>query len=330
MGRKSAAAGTASLRVIERSVGIDVAKATLDAYAYPSGERRQVANGDAGITELVTWCATLRPQVIVLEATGDYQAPVVAALALAQLPVVVKNPRQIRDFARAAGQLAKTDRLDAEMLARYGERMQPEPRPLPDAATQELAALVRRRHDLVAIKVAETNRLGVTRAAVARTHIEKHLAWLQEELTTLDQELRDRLRQSPIWRDQEAQLRSVPGVGPQLALTLLAELPELGRLSHAQLAALVGVAPLNCESGQMRGRRIIWGGRAQVRTALYMGIVSAIRWNPLIRAFYTRLLTHHKATKVAMVACMHKLLTILNAMVKHHTTWQGQTTTAVV
>lgn len=314
---------------IERSVGIDVSKATLDAYAYPSGERRQVANVAAGHAELVDWCAALRPRVIVLEATGDYQAPVVAALALAQLPVVVKNPRQIRDFARAAGRLAKTDRLDAEILAHYGDRMRPEPRPLPDDATQDLAALVRRRRDLVSIHVAEANRLGATRAPAARTHIQKHLDWLGDEIAQLDAELRERLKQSPLWREQEAQLRTVPGVGPQLALTLLAELPELGRLARTELAALVGVAPLNCDSGKMRGRRIIWGGRAQVRTALYMGIVSAIHWNPVIKAFYERLLANHKPTKVALVACMHKLLTILNAMVKHHTTWQVQTAGAV-
>lgn len=317
-------AASPALPVVERSVGIDVAKATLDAYASPSGERRQVANDDAGCAELVAWCAARRPQVIVLEATGDYQALMVAALALAQLPVVVKNPRQIRDFARAAGRLAKTDRLDAEVLARYGEQMRPEPRPLPDAATRELAALVRRRHDLVGIHVAEANRLSATRAEAVRAHIQKHLDWLQDEITQLDTELRERLKQSPLWREQAALVRTVPGVGPQLALTLLAEAPELGRLARTELAALVGVAPLNCESGKMRGRRIIWGGRAQVRSALYMAIVSAIQWNPVIKAFYERLRARGKPTKVAMVACMHKLLTILNAMVKHHTTWQVQ------
>ncbi|HEU5345436.1 MAG TPA: IS110 family transposase [Ktedonobacterales bacterium] len=306
-------------------VGIDVAKAGLDVAVRPSGEERHLANASAEIAELVGWLSALQPQLIVVEATGGYEAPLVAELGIAHLPVAVVNPRQVRDFARASGRLAKTDRLDAQTLAHFGQAMRPTPRPLPDQETQALAALVERRRQVVAMRTAEQNRLGATRVAAVRSRIQAHLTWLDEELHALDEELRRRLRASPLWRAQDDLLRSVPGVGPTLALTLLAELPELGRLARPQIAALVGVAPLNRDSGTLRGQRSIWGGRAAVRTTLSMATLRATRCNPVIQRFYDRLVAAGKAKKVALVACMHKLLTILNAMVKHHTPWQAQT-----
>jgi transposase len=306
------------------AIGIDVAKAVLDVAVRPSGEERHLANDAAGIAEIVGWLKTLNPQVIVVEATGGYEAPLVAELGIAHLPVAVVNPRQVRDFARATGRLAKTDRLDAQALAHFGQAVRPIPRPLPDDAAQALAALVERRRQVVAMRTAEENRLGATRVVLVRTRIQAHLEWLETDLREIDDELRQRLRTSPLWREQDDLLQSVPGVGPILSLTLLAEVPELGRLSHGQIAALVGVAPLNRDSGSLRGRRAVWGGRRAVRTALYMGTLRATRCNPTIQAFYGRLLEAGKAKKVALVACMHKLLTILNAMLKHQTPWQAQ------
>jgi transposase len=305
-------------------VGIDVAKAWLDVAVRPTGEQRRVGNDAEGIAEAVAWLGGLAPSVIVLEATGGYELLVVGALGVAGLPVAVINPRQVRDFAKASGRLAKTDRLDAQVLAHFAEALHPTPQLLPDAQAQELAAFVERRRQVVAMRTAEQNRLGATRTPRVRTRIQAHLTWLEAELGDLDDELRHRLRASPLWREHDDLLRSVPGVGPVVALTLVADLPELGRLSHAQIAALVGVAPLNRESGTWRGRRAIWGGRAAVRAALYMGTLRATCCNPVIQAFYTRLLATGKAKKVALVACMHKLLTILNAMVKHQTLWQAQ------
>jgi transposase len=226
--------------------------------------------------------------------------------------------------ARATGRLAKTDRLDAQVLAHFGQAVRPTPRPLPDEAAQALAALVERRRQVVAMRTAEENRLGAARVAAVRARIQAHLEWLETDQREIDDDLRERLRASPLWREREDLLRSVPGIGPILALTLLAELPELGQLSHGQIAALVGVAPLNRDSGTLRGRRAVWGGRRAVRTALYMGTLRATRCNPAIQPFYERLLAAGKAKKVALVACMHKLLTILNAMLHHHTFWQAQ------
>jgi len=305
-------------------VGIDVAKASLEVAVRPSGEERCFANELVGIAEVVVWLQALGPRVIVVEATGGYEAPLVAELGVATLPIAVVNPRQVRDFARATGRLAKTDRLDAQVLAHFAEAVRPCPRPLPDAAAQELKALLERRRQVVAMRTAEENRLGATRVASVRTRIQAHLAWLEAELKEVDDDLRRQLRASPLWREQDDLLRSVPGIGPVLSLTLLAELPELGRLSHGQIAALVGVAPLNRDSGTLRGRRTVWGGRRAVRTALYMGTLRATRCNPAIRRFYERLLAAGKAKKVALVACMRKMLTILNAMLKHRTPWQAQ------
>jgi transposase len=294
-------------------VGIDVAKAVLDLAARPSGEARHLANEAPGIAEAVAWVQTLRPQLIVVEATGGDEAPLVAELGLAGLPVAVVNPRQVRDFARATGRLAKTDRLDAQVLAHFGQAVRPTPRPLPDETAQALAALVERRRQVVALRTAEETRLGATRVVAVRTRLQAHLQWLETDLREIDDDLRQRLRASPLWREQDDLLQSVPGIGPTLSLTRLGELPELGPLAHGQIAALVGVAPLNRASGTLRGRRAGWVGRRAVRTALYMGTLRAMRCTPAIRLFYERLLAAGKAKKVALVACMHQLLTIMNA-----------------
>ena len=302
-------------------VGIDVAKEMLDVALRPTGERWRVEHDAAGLEQLLARLQAQAPALIVLEATGGLELELVAALAAAALPVVVVNPRQTRDFARATGRLAKTDALDAAVLAHFAEAVRPPQRPLSDAQTQTLRQLLTRRRQLVGMRVAEGQRLTRAGAAV-RPGIEAHLAWLEQQLSALEDELRQALQQSPVWRERDALLRSVPGVGEQLSLTLLAELPELGRLDRRQAAALVGVAPFNRDSGRMRGRRTIWGGRARVRAMLYMGALSASRHNPLIRAFYQRLLAAGKPKKVALTACMRKLLVILNAMLKHHTPWR--------
>lgn len=305
-------------------VGIDVAKAYLDVALRPVGTHERLTNDEQGITPLVARLLIARPTLIVLEATGGLEVPVTAALAAAGLAVAVVNPRQVRDFAKAIGQLAKSDALDAHVLARFAEVVRPTPRPLPDADAQALAALLTRRRQILAMLVAEQQRLPTTLPPL-RPRVEAHIAWLRQERDDLDRDLRQRIRQSPAWREDDDLLQSVPGVGPVLATTLIAELPELGHLDRKQIATLVGVAPLNCESGILRGRRIIWGGRAQVRAALWMGALVAIRHNPVIRQFYARLLAAGKAKKVALTACMHKLLTILNALLRHRTRWQVPT-----
>jgi transposase len=301
-------------------VGIDVAKAQLDVAVRPSAEQWVAAPDEEGIAALVARLQALRPTLIVLEATGGRELPVAAAVATAGLAVAVVNPRQVRDFARAIGQLAKTDALDAQVLARFAEVVRPTPRPLPDAQAQELSALLTRRHQLIAMRTAERQRLD-TAVPRVRAHIQRHIAWLEQELADLDRTLHDALQASPLWREKEDLLRSVPGIGPTTALTLLAEVPELGRLDRKAIAALVGVAPFNCESGTMRGRRIVWGGRARVRAALYMATLAATKHNPTIRAFYQRLCTAGKPKKVALTACMHKLLLIANAILRHCIPW---------
>jgi transposase len=304
-------------------VGIDVAKAQLDIAVRPTGERWTVPNEDASIATLVTTLQSVQPTLIVLEATGGYQRAVAAALAAAGLPVVVVNPRQARDFAKATGQLAKTDVLDARALAHFADAVRPAPRPLPDAQTEELRALLARRRQLVGMRTAEYNRLGT---ASGRLHvdIQAHITWLDQRLATLDDDLDTMLRASPVWREREELYRSVPGIGPICARTLVLDLPELGTLSRQRIAALVGVAPLNCDSGTLRGHRTIWGGRAHVRATLYMGTLVAVRHNPVLKAFYERLCRAGKVKKVALIACLRKLLTILNAMVKHHKPWHVQ------
>jgi transposase len=304
-------------------VGIDVAKARLDIAVRPSGEQWVSATDAASLDELVGRLQALQPALIVLEATGGREGPAVAALVAAGLPVAVVNPRQVRDFARAVGQLAKTDVLDAQVLAHFAQVIHPTPRPLPDAQAQELSALLARRRQLIQMQTAERQRLQTALPRV-QAQIERHLAWLEAELTDLDRTLHEHVQASPVWREREELLRSVPGIGPTTALSLLAELPELGRLDRKAIAALVGVAPLSCESGTWRGRRIVWGGRARVRTALYMAALVASRRNPIIVAFYQRLCAAGKPKKVALTACMHKLLIILNAMVRQGTRWSVQ------
>jgi transposase len=272
---------------------------------------------------LVDRVQTLKPTLIVLEATGGLERAVTSALATAGLPVVVVNPRQVRDFARATGQLAKTDALDARALAHFADVIRPTPRPLPDAQTQELRALLGRRQQLIGMRTAEQNRLAGTNECLTK-NITAHITWLNADIATLDDELEALLRASPLWRENDELLQSAKGIGPVSAQTLLLELPELGTLTRQEIAALVGVAPLNCDSGTMRGKRTIWGGRAHVRTVLYMSTLVATRFNPQIKAFYQRLLAAGKVKKVALTACMRKFLTILNAMLKHRTPWQAQ------
>jgi transposase len=287
----------------------------------PGGEAWRVSSDATGIATLVKRLKGLRPALVVLEATGGLEIPAVAALAAAGLPAVVVNPRQVREFARATGRLAKTDAIDAQVLAQFGEALQPEVRPLPDTATQELSALVARRRQLIEMLTAEKNRLRMATKKVRR-NIETHIRWLEGELLDLDDGLGEVIRSSPVWRERDNLLRSVPGVGPVLSSVLLADLPELGKLSRKEVAALVGVAPLNRDSGKFRGRRQVWGGRSQVRATLYMAALVASRYNPAIKRFYQRLLSGGKPKKVALTACMRKLLTILNAMTRAQTSWQ--------
>jgi transposase len=301
-------------------VGIDVSKATLEVACAPTGEHWVVANDAPGIACLVARLVPLAPERIVLEATGGLEMPGVTALAAAKLAVVVVNPRQTRDFARATGTLAKSDRLDAERLAAFAQAVRPPLRPLKDAASQELETLLVRRAQLLDMHTAEHNRLGSASPRV-RADIQAHLEWLAQRLQDVDRDLTQAIKASALWHAQDALVQSVPGAGPHLSERLIAQLPELGRLNRRQIAALVGLAPFNCDSGQFRGRRRIWGGRASLRAALYMATLAAVRCNPVIARYYQRLTGAGKEHKVAMVACMRKLLTILNAMVKNHTSW---------
>jgi transposase len=289
----------------------------------PNG-RLSAPNTEAGIAQILTRLRAVSPTLVVMEATGGLEIPLTGALAAAGIPVVVVNPRQVRDFAKATGKLAKTDALDAQMLARFADVMRPEPRPLPDAETRALAALLSRRRQLVEMLTAERNRLMSVLTPV-RKSLRTHIAWLERAIQQTDTALTEAIRQSPVWREKEELLQSTPGVGPVVTTTLLATLPELGALTGKQISALVGVAPFNRDSGMLRGTRTVWGGRAQVRAVLYMGALVATRFNPVIRAFYQRLCAAGKAKKVALTACMRKLLTILNAMMKHRTRWAHPT-----
>jgi transposase len=302
-------------------VGVDVSKARLDVAVRPSGELSSVTYDANGITTVLAQLRQVRPALIVMEATGGLEQPLLRALLDAALPVIVVNPRQVRDFAKAPGQLAKTDTLDAQVLARFAEVIRPALRVIPDAPTQELAALLARRRQVLAMQQAEQNRLDRAFDRV-RKRIAAHVHWLSDERARLDEELDDMIQRSPVWRAREELLQSVPGIGPVMSRTVLAELPELGLLNRKQMAALVGVATFNRDSGRLRGHRTIWGGRASVRTVLYMATLVATRWNPVIRPFYQRLRAAGKAPKVALVAAMRKLLTLLNAMVHDGTPWR--------
>lgn len=305
-------------------VGIDVAKAELVVVSRPPAAGLVVSNDDAGVKALVSRLAAQAPTLIVVEATGGYEMPCVAALAAAQLPVVVVNPRQVRDFAKSTGQLAKTDRIDAAVLALFAERIRPAVTIIPDETTRELDSLITRRRQLVDMLQAEKNRLGQAIGRpqrAAKKSLKKHIAYLERELAMADGDLQRLVRESPVWRERDDLLQSVPGIGPVVARTLLAELPELGRLDRRAIAKLVGVAPMNCDSGMWRGRRTIQGGRASVRAVLYMAALVAARRNPTIQRFYQRLLAAGKPKKVILVACMRKLLTILNHMMRTGQPW---------
>jgi transposase len=301
-------------------VGIDVSKARLDLALGATGELLSAANDSSGIAALRERLLSLAVARVVLEASGGLEIALVAELGAAGLPVVVVNPRQVRDFARATGQLAKTDALDARVLALFGERLRPELRALPTEQERELKALVARRRELVEMITAERNRLARA-PKVLRKEIAAHIRWLENRLLERDRELDRMLRSSPLWREREDLLRGVPGVGPVLCATLLAELPELGRLGRREIAKLVGVAPLNRDSGTLRGKRTVWGGRGQVRAVLYMAALVAVQYNPVLKAFYQRLLRTGKPRKLALTAAMRKLLVILNAILKTRIPW---------
>lgn len=303
-------------------IGIDVSKDRLDVHVRPGGEAFAAANDDGGVRTLVDRLRGLAPELVVLEATGGRQVRAAGALAAAGLPVAVVNPRQVRDFARATGRLAKTDRLDAAAIARFAEAVRPPVRPLDDAAGEALKALVARRRDLIAMRVAEKNRLGTAATARVRQSIASVIETLDRQLVELDGDLDVAVKESPLWRANENLLTSVPGVGPTTCRVITAELPELGTLSRRAIAALVGVAPLNRDSGTMRGRRTIAGGRHGVRSCLYMATLAAIRHNHVINATYQRLRAAGKPPKVAIVACMPKLLVILNAIIRDQRPWQ--------
>lgn len=304
----------------EHFVGVDVSKRTLDMHVRPTGEVRAVANDAQGIAELREHLLELQPHLIVLEATGGYERELSIALALAGLAVAVVNPRQVRDFAKAVGKLAKTDRVDAGVIALFGERVRPEPRGVPEEEARELDALVRRRQELMEMITAEKNRLGMAKGSL-KPSIREHVQFMQRWLSDIELELRRVVESSPLWRAREDLLTSAPGVGEKTAHALIAQLPELGRLTSKQIAALVGVAPFARDSGRYRGQRRIWGGRASVRSALYMATFAALHCNPIIRAHYHHLLNRGKEFKVAMVACMRKFLVILNTMVRFNTPW---------
>jgi transposase len=312
-------------------IGIDVSQERLDVAIRPAGEYFYVGNSQEGIATLIQRLkskgdsksersAAELIELIVLEATGGLEMPVAAAMAEAKLPVAIVNPRQVRDFAKSTGKLAKTDKLDAHVLAHFAEAIKPQPRMIADEQAQALSAILARRHQLVEMLTAEKNRLLRAHKRVV-PEIGKHIAFLERRLKDIDDELSQLIQQSPIWREKEELLRSVPGIGQVSSMTLLAELPELGRLNRKQISALVGVAPFNRDSGTLRGKRMVWGGRANVRAVLYMSALVAVRHNPVLKQFYQRLVKAGKAPKVALTACMRKLLVILNTMLKNRTSW---------
>jgi transposase len=304
-----------------RFVGIDISKDHLDVHVRPTGDSFRVRYDDAGLVTLVAHLRPLAPVVLVLEATGGYEVTMAATLASAALPVAVVNPRQVRDFARATGQLAKTDTLDARVLALFAEAVRPAARPVPDAQAAALGELIARRRQLVDMLGAEHNRRRLLRDRRLQRHLEAHIAWLEEALRRLDHDLTTLIRSTPVWRETDDLLRSVPGIGPVTAGTLIADLPELGRLDRRRIAALAGLAPIARDSGAFRGRRMIMGGRAHIRRVLYMATLTAITHNPVIRAFHQRLVAAGRPGKVALTAAMRKLLTILNAMLRDRRPW---------
>jgi transposase len=301
-------------------VGIDVSKSELQVAVRPEGKAMTFANTDDGIALLIDYLKPLRPSLVVLEATGGLEISLVNAMAVKEFPVVVVNARQVRDFAKAIGRLAKTDRIDADVIAQFADALRPPVRPLKDEETQRLHALNSRRRQLVSMIRSEQNRLS-SAPKWTQKEIQTHLRWLRKALDKMDRDISDLIKGSPMWREKEAILRSFKGVGPVTSATLLAALPELGTIGSKSLSALIGVAPLNRDSGQLRGKRAVWGGRDNVRSVLYMATMSAIRFNPAISSFYNRLKGAGKPHKVAMTACMHKTIVILNSMIKNKTYW---------
>lgn len=305
----------------ETVVGIDVSKAQLDVAVRPSGEAWRVENEPASLKRLAERLKELAPRLVVMEATGGLEIPIAAVLGRAGLPVVIVNPRQVREFARATGRLAKNDKIDAMILALFGERVRPEIRPLPDDLAQAFDALLARRRQLVLMLAEEKTRLQQARSREVRSGIQRHIRWLEREIHDVERGLTDSVHRSPLWKAKDDLLQSAPGVGQVTSFTLLADLPELGRLNRKQIASLVGVAPHAADSGTLRGKRITWGGRAPVRQALYMAALAACHSNPTFRGFYQRLIAAGKPPKVAIVACMRKLLTVLNAILRDGTPW---------
>lgn len=303
-------------------VGIDVSKDHLDLAIRPGGPATRHPYDEAGTAGLVARLSAERPALIVVEATGSLESPLVAALAVAELPVAVVNPRQVRDFARAIGKLAKTDAIDAEVLARFAEAVRPEVRPVPEEKARELAALLSRRRQVVEIRVAERNRLRTAAVAAVRADLEAHIAYLDDQVGRLEGQLDQAIQDSPAWKAKDELLRSIPGIGPVVSRTLLASLPELGTLGRGKIAALVGLAPMNRDSGTLRGRRMIVGGRPEVRSALYLATLSAVRYNPALKVFYDRLRAAGKPAKLALTAAARKLLTIADAIVRTGRPWQ--------
>jgi transposase len=304
-------------------IGIDVSKDSLDIAAQTSGRKWQALNDEAGIRRLVKELGKAEAALVVMESTGGYETPLAYALSKAGIPCAVVNPREVRNFARATKKLAKTDAIDAGVLAHFAAVIKPEPRPVSDEETMELEALLARRRQVVGMITAEKNRMHTARKPV-KERVKDHIAYLEKQKAEIDGDLGGWIKESPVHQMKEKILRSVPGVGDILSATLLVDLPELGNLNRKQIAALVGVAPLNRDSGAFRGKRRIWGGRSHVRAALYMAALVASRHNPVIREYYTRLCEAGKARKVALVACMRKLLTILNAMLKHGVPWRAE------
>jgi len=307
--------------IVEKFVGIDVSKSTLDVCIEPAVQTLHVAYDEAGISQIVGRLKEVNPTLIVMEATGGLEVRIATELASKGLPVAVINPRQARDFAKATGQLAKTDQVDAAVLAAFAKAIRPQVRPLKDEDTCVLDDMVSRRRQLINMRVQETLRLGTAASKPLQKNLTKHIVWLDKQIAQIDTDLTKRLRGSDVWRTKDDLLRSIPGVGAVTTLTMLAKCPELGTLNRREIAALNGVAPLANDSGKHRGKRFIWGGRADVRAVLYMATVSAIRCNDTIKAFAERLKKEGKPPKVVIVACMRKLLTIMNSMLKNNTPW---------
>jgi transposase len=306
---------------VEKFVGIDVSKATLDVAIWQPEQSWQVSNDSQGARKLLQRLQELGPNLVVIEATGGYEKLIVAELVLAKLPVSVVNPKRVRDFARSVGQLAKTDKIDARILAQFAQAVRPIPRPLRTEEEERLSALVSRRRQIIDMLTAENNRLG-TAHQTTRKRMEKHIEWLQQEVADIESEIDQFIQGTPLWKQKDELLRTVPGIGEVTAYTILADLPELGTLNRQEIAALVGVAPLNKDSGIKRGKRRVFGGRETVRNVLYMAALSAARFNPTIKTFYDRLIKAGKEKKVAIVACMRKLLVMLNSIIRHQRAWQ--------